>query len=183
MFLCLSVLGWCCSAAAQDLSLELSLGATLGTGWYDWDYRWYPDDTKISTIHGMDASVGATVRWGVSTAAPGPALVLMAQGDLLSMNTHLERFLVSDAAAVLGMRLPLAAGYLTGAGLFGLAFAATDVRGPGMTVGGCVIYKLGYLFIEARYQAFAFQIVTPVPSLEGIDMTLHQLIVSVGASM
>lgn len=184
VFLCLSlVLGLSGRAAAQGLSLELSIGATIGTGWYDWDYRWYPDDTKISTIHGMDASVGATARWGVSIETPGLTPVLMVQGDLFSMNTHLERFLVSDSAGVLGARLPLAAGSLLMAGLFGLAFAATDVTGPGMTYGGCVVYTLGYLMLEARYQAFAFEIDTPVPALERIDMTLHQLILSVGASM
>ena len=168
-----------------ELAHELSVSAALGAGWYQWAVHQYPTGAVDSSMYGMDATFGISARWGVSTAAPGLALILALQGDLLSMSDQVERYLLSDGAGMFGVRIPLWPNYgqLTLASLFGLAFTNLGVQGPGLTYGACVLYRLEHYFVETRYQAFAFTMHTAAPESERTDVTIHQLLANVGVAL
>ena len=172
----------------SNLTPELHVGVIAGSGWYDWRWRSYAIGA-VEQPRGMGASVGGTGHWGFSLTMP-PWLTLAIHGDVLSVEYQREGFIISDAAMLFGVCIPVSLdkqrSSILLAGVFGLAFSNNNwVRGIGMTYGGLASFRYWHAFIEGRFQVFAYNARTNVPEQYEVeaDLNIMQILFSAGFAL
>lgn len=170
----------------QEINPEFQFGATLGGGWYDLSIEHYQSGIKVESGSGMGVSFGAMTRVGLSTRDDDIGLMLALQGDLLSASDTHERFLLAAISGLFGLKIPVfrdgRSSVLLG-GVLGLGFSNhSSVNGAGISYGGIAQYRFDHLYLEARYQRWAFDADAGLPMLNA-DLTIHQLLGSVGLAL